>query len=60
MEGIVAKPVESPYRLIKGRVPWWKIRNRAYSQAEGRAEIFNPPKRAPAKAKARKRRSKSA
>ena len=51
MEGIVAKPIESPYRPIKGRVPWWKIRNPAYSQAEGRGEMFNAPKRAPAKRK---------
>ena len=41
MEGIVAKPLESPYRLIKGRNPWWKIKNPNYSQAEGRGEIFN-------------------
>ena len=39
MEGIVAKPVESSYGLIKGRARWWKITNPNYSQAEGRGEI---------------------
>ena len=31
-----------PYR--RG-VHWWKIKNRAYSQAEGRHELFNGEKR---------------
>jgi hypothetical protein len=27
-------------------VRWWKIKNRAYSQAEGRGELFNGDRRA--------------
>ena len=38
LEGIVAKRKSDPYR--RG-VTWWKIKNRAYSQAEGRHELFN-------------------
>jgi bifunctional non-homologous end joining protein LigD len=38
LEGIVAKRKTDPYR--RG-VKWWKIKNRAYSQAEGRHEQFN-------------------
>jgi bifunctional non-homologous end joining protein LigD len=38
LEGIVAKRKVDPYR--RG-VKWWKIKNRAYSQAEGRHELFN-------------------
>ena len=38
LEGIVAKRKADPYR--RG-VHWWKIKNRAYSQAEGRHELFN-------------------
>jgi bifunctional non-homologous end joining protein LigD len=41
LEGIVAKPLISPYRNIAGRLPWIKIRNPKYSQREGRAELFN-------------------
>jgi bifunctional non-homologous end joining protein LigD len=42
LEGIVAKRKSDPYR--RG-VKWWKIKNRAYSQAEGRHELFNGEKR---------------
>jgi bifunctional non-homologous end joining protein LigD len=38
LEGIVAKRKLDPYRP---GVRWWKIKNRAYSQAEGRGELFN-------------------
>ena len=41
LEGIVAKPLISPYRNIGGKSPWIKIRNPKYSQKEGRAEQFN-------------------
>jgi bifunctional non-homologous end joining protein LigD len=41
MEGIVAKPKESPYRELYGKTPWVKIKNPDYSQAEGRGELFN-------------------
>jgi hypothetical protein len=34
----VVKRKSDPYRR---RVRWWKIRNPAYSQAEGRHELFN-------------------
>jgi len=40
LEGIVAKPGISRYRLVKGRSPWIKIRNPKYSQKEGRRELF--------------------
>lgn len=40
-EGIVAKPRSSPYREVDGRSTWLKIKNSAYSQAEGRGELFN-------------------
>ena len=35
LEGIVAKPKASPYRLISGKTTWLKVKNPAYSQAEG-------------------------
>jgi ATP-dependent DNA ligase len=38
LEGIVAKRKSDPYR--RG-VKWLKIKNRAYSEAEGRHELFN-------------------
>ena len=41
LEGIVAKPAESPYREIGGTSPWFKIKNPTYSQREGRGEMFN-------------------
>jgi bifunctional non-homologous end joining protein LigD len=41
LEGIVAKPAESPYRMIRGESPWLKIKNANYSQKEGRGEMFN-------------------
>jgi ATP-dependent DNA ligase len=43
LEGIVAKRKSDPYRH---GVKWWKIKNRAYSQAEGRHELFNLARRA--------------
>ena len=41
LEGIVCKPSISPYRLVKGRTTWIKVKNPDYSQAEGRRELFN-------------------
>jgi ATP-dependent DNA ligase len=38
LEGIVAKRKSDPYRC---GVRWWKIKNPAYSQADGRHELFN-------------------
>ncbi len=43
MEGIVAKPSQSPYREQRGKTPWIKIKNPEYSQVEGRGELFHPP-----------------
>jgi ATP-dependent DNA ligase len=43
LEGIVAKRKRDPYRH---GVKWWKIKNRGYSQAVGRAELFNGDRRA--------------
>ena len=41
LEGVVAKPKESPYRELAGKPMWIKIKNRTYRQAEGRGEFFN-------------------
>jgi hypothetical protein len=47
LEGIVAKRKSDPYR--RG-VKWWKIKNRAYSQADdGRGELLNGDGRAVAR-----------
>ena len=45
VEGIIAKPAASPYRMIAGRSPWTKIKNRAYTQTGGRHEFFEPRRR---------------
>jgi hypothetical protein len=42
LEGIVAKWKRDTYR--RG-VPWWKIKNRGYSQAVGRSGLFNGDRR---------------
>ena len=39
LEGIVAKPAQSPYRTE--RPLWIKIKNAGYTQAEGRRELFD-------------------
>ena len=41
LEGIVCKPAISPYRTVKGKTTWIKVKNPNYSQAEGRSELFN-------------------
>jgi bifunctional non-homologous end joining protein LigD len=41
MEGIVCKPSISPYRTVRGRTTWIKVKNPNYSHAEGRRELFN-------------------
>jgi bifunctional non-homologous end joining protein LigD len=44
LEGIVAERKSDPYRQ---GVKWWKIKNRAYSQADdGRGELLNCDRRA--------------
>jgi ATP-dependent DNA ligase len=42
LEGIVAKRLVDPY---DPRVKWHKIKNRDYSQKEGRGDLFNGPPR---------------
>ena len=41
LEGIVAKPKQSPYRELDGKPLWIKVKNPDYTQAEGRRELFN-------------------
>ncbi len=41
LEGVVAKPKESPYRELGGKAVWIKIKNPGYSQAQGRRELFD-------------------
>jgi hypothetical protein len=45
LEGIVAKRLADPY---DARVRWLKVKNRDYSQAEGRGDLFNGPRHKPA------------
>ncbi len=45
LEGIVAKWAAAPYRLLDGESSWVKIKNRAYTQAIGRAERFERRRR---------------
>ena len=45
LEGIVAKPKASPYRLLSGKTSWLKVKNPDYSQAEGRRELFDSRRR---------------
>lgn len=40
LEGIIAKPKNSPYLAVNGESPWIKIRNPQYSQIIGRDELF--------------------
>ena len=41
LEGVVAKRKDSRYRVTEKRSPHWiKIKNRTYTQAEGREELF--------------------
>ncbi len=40
VEGVVAKPKLSPYRRLDGKPLWVKVKNRDYSQAEGRRGAF--------------------
>ena len=43
LEGIVAKPAQSPYRTE--RPLWVKIKNPDYTQAQGRRELFESRRR---------------
>jgi len=44
LEGIVAKLASAPYRATKPP-HWIKLKNPSYSQAVGRHEFFEPPRR---------------
>jgi hypothetical protein len=44
LEGIVAKRADSPYAMAGRKSPWRKIKNRNYSQREGRGEWFDKAK----------------
>jgi bifunctional non-homologous end joining protein LigD len=41
MEGIVANLAISPYKNVRRRSPWLKIKSAKYTQKEGRGEMFN-------------------
>jgi ATP-dependent DNA ligase len=41
LEGIVAKHSYAPYVTEAQRTTWFKIKNRDYSQMQGREELFN-------------------
>jgi ATP-dependent DNA ligase len=41
LEGIVAKHSYGPYVTEAQRTTWFKIKNRNYSQMQGREELFN-------------------
>jgi bifunctional non-homologous end joining protein LigD len=43
LEGIVAKHRSSPYLTGREDTTWFKIRNRSYSQWDGRDEMFQRP-----------------
>ena len=43
LEGIVTKRLADPY---DARVKWHKIKNRGYTQKEGRSDLFNGPRQA--------------
>jgi len=42
LEGIAAKRLTDPY---EPRVQWLKVKNPSYSQADGRGDLFNGPRR---------------
>jgi bifunctional non-homologous end joining protein LigD len=48
LEGIVAKPKNSPYRFTETQTYWLKLKNRDYSQQFGRDDLFAPAERKPA------------
>jgi len=45
LEGIVCKPAISPYRTVRGKTTWIKVKNPNYSQKEGRGDLFNERRR---------------
>jgi len=47
LEGIVAKPKNSPYQFTDTHTYWLKIKNPSYTQALGRDDLFAPGKKPP-------------
>jgi hypothetical protein len=46
LDGLVAKRKDSLYRATEKSSPYWvKIKNRNYTQAEGREELFDPARK---------------
>ena len=45
LEGVVAKPKDSPYGEVNGKPLWIKVKNRDYTQATGRGVLFNSRRR---------------
>ena len=43
LEGIVAKPKNSPYQFTETHTYWLKLKNPNYTQAMGRDDLFAPP-----------------
>ena len=60
LEGVVAKPQVSPYRELKGKTTWIKIKikNPENSQAQARRDLFNAPRRVDERATPQKRRKR--
>jgi ATP-dependent DNA ligase len=42
LEGMVAKPRNSPYQFTQTQTYWLKVKNREYSQQFGRDDLFAP------------------
>jgi ATP-dependent DNA ligase len=51
LEGIVAKRLADPYDT---RIKWRKIKNPAYTQKEGRSDLFNGPRHSTARRRLRR------
>src|SRR5581483_5447207 len=49
LEGIVAKPKNSPYQFTENQTYWLKLKNPEYTQALGRDDLFAPPSNKPPK-----------
>jgi bifunctional non-homologous end joining protein LigD len=47
LEGIVAKPKNSPYQFTETQTYWRKVKNRDYSQQFGRDDLFAPAEKKP-------------
>jgi ATP-dependent DNA ligase len=47
LEGIVAKPKNSPYRFTENQTCWLKLKNPNYSQSLGRDDLFAPAGKKP-------------